>query len=90
MDELVGRLAVGIAAIHAVLDPSTVIIGGGLSRAGAQLLAPLQAHLARQVARPPRLALSSFGEDAVAIGAVTAAIREWEANAFTMFSGQEI
>ena len=47
VDELVGRLARGVASVATVVDPSVVVIGGGLSRAGE----PLRARLERDVQR---------------------------------------
>jgi predicted NBD/HSP70 family sugar kinase len=68
-------IASGIAALVAVLNPATVIIGGGLSRAGAALLEPLERHVAEQAPIPPRLVLSSLGEESVALGAVRLALQ---------------
>jgi predicted NBD/HSP70 family sugar kinase len=82
IDELVGRLARGVAAVAAVVDPSVVIIGGGVSRAGEPLLARLRSGVGSYLPRPPRLLLSTLGEEAVAIGAVLAGIEDWEDRAF--------
>ena len=70
VDELTRRLAQGIAAVVAVLNPATVIVGGGVSRAGASLLEPLERHLRPLVPLRPRLVLSTLGEESVALGAV--------------------
>ena len=45
-------LAIGIASLINVLDPETVVVGGGVSRAGAMLFEPLQRQLARFEWRP--------------------------------------
>jgi predicted NBD/HSP70 family sugar kinase len=82
VDELAGRLGRGLAAVVTVVDPSVVIIGGGLSRAGEPLRSRVEGHVRRLLPRTPRIVLSALGEDAVALGAVTAAIREWEAMAY--------
>jgi predicted NBD/HSP70 family sugar kinase len=82
VEKLVGRLARGIASVAVVLDPDTVIVGGGLSRAGEVLLALLERHVAALVPRPPRLVLSSLGEEAVALGAVRLAIQSVEEKLF--------
>jgi predicted NBD/HSP70 family sugar kinase len=82
VDELVGRLARGVATVAVILDPSVVIIGGGISRAGAPLLSRLERGVASLMPRPPRLVLSSLGEEAVALGAVIAAIAAWESSAY--------
>ena len=83
LDELVRRLARGIACVVAVLNPATVIIGGGLSRAGTLLLEPLQEHVAALVPVPPRLVLSSLGDESVALGAVQLAIQSVEDELFS-------
>jgi predicted NBD/HSP70 family sugar kinase len=82
VDDRVGHLARGVAAVAAVVDPSVVVIGGGLSRAGEPLRARLERDVRRLLPRPPRIVLSALGEDGVALGAVTAAIGEWEAMAY--------
>jgi predicted NBD/HSP70 family sugar kinase len=82
VDELAGRLARGVAAVATVVDPSVVIIGGGLSRAGEPLRGRLEAEVRRLLPRSPRIVLSTLGEDGVALGAITAAIRQWEALAY--------
>jgi glucokinase len=86
VDELVGHLARGVAAVAAVVDPALVVIGGGLSRAGEPLRARLERGLRALLPRPPRIVLSSLGEEAVALGAVTAAIEDWELTAYAATS----
>jgi predicted NBD/HSP70 family sugar kinase len=82
VDELVGRLARGIAAAVVVLNPETVIVGGGLSRAGGALLEPLERGLRELVPIPPRVVLSQLGEQSVALGAVRLAVQEVEQRLF--------
>jgi len=82
VEDLVGRLAEGVTAAAVILNPETVIIGGGLSRAGETLLAPLQRHLAELAPIPPRVVLSDLGEEAVALGAVRLAIQTVEERLF--------
>lgn len=79
---LVRRLARGIAAAVVVLDPRTVIVGGGLSRAGETLLRPLERELAGLVPIPPHVVLSDLGEQAVAYGAVRLAVLKIEEHLF--------
>ena len=74
-DELLQRLASGIASAVTVLNPSTVIVGGGLSRAGERLLEPLERRIAALVPVPPRVVLSTLGDEAVALGAARLALR---------------
>lgn len=82
VDTLVGRLARGIAAATVVVDPRTVIVGGGLSRAGKTLLGPLERQLRDLVPIPPQVVLSDLGEAAVALGAVRLAVQTVEDRLF--------
>lgn len=72
--ELVSRLARGIAAAVTLLDPATVVVGGGLSRAGEALLTPLEHAIRPLVPVPPRFVLSALGDEAVALGGVKVAL----------------
>jgi predicted NBD/HSP70 family sugar kinase len=83
VEELTRRLAHGVAAVAAVLNPSTVIIGGGVSRAGADLLEPLERQVRELVPRPPRLVLSSFGDESVALGAIRLALQSVDERLFS-------
>jgi predicted NBD/HSP70 family sugar kinase len=83
VDELTRTLAHGIAAVVAVLNPSTVIVGGGLSRAGAELLEPLDRHVSKLVPLRPRFVLSSFGDESVALGAVRLALQSVDERLFS-------
>ncbi len=69
--EAIEALAVALASYTMLLDPEVVVIGGGLSRAGTQLLEPLRAALSERVGwRPcPRLELSTLGARAGLLGA---------------------
>ncbi|HEX2111605.1 MAG TPA: ROK family protein [Gaiellaceae bacterium] len=84
LDELLDRLSRGLASVAAVLNPATVIIGGGLSRAGEALLVPLQRRVAELVPLPPRLVLSSLGDEAVALGAVRLATQTVDERLFAV------
>ncbi len=82
VDTLVGRLAWGIASAIVVVDPRTVIVGGGLSRAGTTLLRSLERQLLDLLPIPPRVVLSDLGEESVALGAVRLAVQTVEARLF--------
>ena len=82
LDELLQRLARGIASAVTVLNPSTVIVGGGVSRAGERLLEPLERRIANLVPVPPRVVLSTLGDEAVALGAVRLALQAVEGRLF--------
>ncbi|MCW3047622.1 MAG: transcriptional regulator [Solirubrobacterales bacterium] len=72
--EMTERLAYGVAALACVLNPAVVVVGGGLSNAGADLLTPLQRSVDRMVPLPPRLVLSALSDQAVALGALRMAL----------------
>jgi predicted NBD/HSP70 family sugar kinase len=76
------RLARGVASAAVVLNPTSVIIGGGVSRAGAALIEPLERHLQELVPLPPRVVLSSLGDEAVALGAVRRAVQSVDERLF--------
>jgi predicted NBD/HSP70 family sugar kinase len=82
LETLFDRLARGIAAAIVVLNPATVIVGGGVSRAGEQLRAPLEERIRRLVPVPPRVILSQLGDEAVALGGVRLALQEVEQRLF--------
>jgi glucokinase len=70
----------GAASVAAILDPALIVLGGGVSDAGALLLDPARAAFRRQLTgrgyRPEaRFALASLGNDAGMIGAGDLAAR---------------
>jgi predicted NBD/HSP70 family sugar kinase len=82
LETLLDRLARGIAAAIVVLNPATVIVGGGISRAGEQLRGPLEHLIRALVPVPPRVILSQLGDEAVALGGVRLALQEVEQTLF--------
>nr|WP_217368324.1 ROK family protein [Kitasatospora sp. MMS16-BH015] len=70
-DEAVAALADGLAATVTLFDPERIVIGGGLSRAGAALLDPLRKALAARLAFQtlPELTLARLGHRAGSLGA---------------------
>ena len=75
--EAVAALAIALAAVTVLTDPGRIVIGGGLSLAGATLLGPLGEALSRQLVsrRSPPLAVTELGDRAGLIGA---GVRAWE------------
>ena len=82
--ESVRNLACGLVSLINVLDPQTIVIGGGIARAGGDLFKPLQKFMNelewivpghRVVIRPARL-----GEMAGACGAAITAFRQRKTN----------
>lgn len=73
--EAVEALAIAFASYTMVLDPTMIVIAGGLSGAGEALLAPLRVALAERVVwrRPPAVRLSPLGARGGLIGAALTA-----------------
>ena len=75
VDLLAHHLALGVAAVAAVLDPELVILGGGIGHnAGDLLLEPITRQLRACSPFRPRLAVSALGPDAVLHGALATAL----------------
>ncbi|MER7842389.1 ROK family protein [Kitasatospora sp. NPDC096077] len=74
--EAVHALADGLAAATTLLDPERIVLGGGLARAGEDLLGPLRRALAdRLTFRPaPRLVRAELGHRAGCLGAALLAL----------------
>jgi glucokinase len=71
VNEALTMLAQGIASLVCALNPRAVILSGGMSRAGDQVLRrPLEAKVAALVPFPPVFLTSTVGEEAVALGAI--------------------
>ncbi|MGO4341185.1 ROK family protein [Pedococcus sp. 2YAF34] len=76
-DEAVTVLAQGLDVLTILLDPQVIVLGGGLSRAGARLLEPLTAKMDDGLAwrdRPP-VVLTELGDRAGRLGAAVLAFR---------------
>jgi glucokinase len=75
----VRALAAAVASIINVADPETVIIGGGIARAGDALFNPLESYLDRYEWRPhghrAKVVPAVLGEHAGALGAAWNALR---------------
>lgn len=71
-------LAEGIETLVAALDPEVVIIGGSLSQAGEAVAEPVRQHLKAHCLFQSKVAVSTVGEDSVAVGAVRAALDNFE------------
>ena len=79
-EQLADPLGNGIATLVAVLDPTLVVLGGGVSDAGEFLLAPTRPAVERQLSgrghrEPPELRIALLGNDAGVIGAADLARR---------------
>jgi predicted NBD/HSP70 family sugar kinase len=77
---LADRIAVGLAAVIAVLDPSLVVLAGPVAQAGGQpLLTSVNSALRRAAPLESTIAVTTINDDAVLLGALDAgltAVRE--------------
>jgi glucokinase len=76
--DAVQALAISLTTVTMLLDPSVIVIGGGLAEADAALLVPLEAALAsRLVWRPaPPILRSRLGARGALLGAAILAFRK--------------
>jgi glucokinase len=70
-------LALGLKACIMLLNPARIVIGGGISKAGAALFGPLGEELRRQITAWSRaridLVPAALGDDSVLYGALALA-----------------
>ncbi|MDR2253851.1 MAG: ROK family protein [Bifidobacteriaceae bacterium] len=74
-DDAVRALAEALATVVTLFDPDRIVIGGGLSRAGEALLAPLRRQLRSRLTFQimPEVVAASLGSDAGVVGAAITA-----------------
>ena len=74
------NLAMGLKACIMLLNPARIVIGGGISKAGASLFVPLRRELRRQITEWSRaridLVPADLGDDSVLYGALALAASE--------------
>jgi predicted NBD/HSP70 family sugar kinase len=81
VDEVADRMAHAIAAVAGLLNPELVVISGAVAGAGDLLLHRIGDRLVPDlIDLPPRLAMSSLGDQAVVVGAVRMALDHVEAS----------
>jgi predicted NBD/HSP70 family sugar kinase/biotin operon repressor len=73
VDEVGRVIATAILAVHSVLDPEIIILGGSIG-ARPELKSRIEAHLARCMREPVRIELSALGTRATLLGAIGGAI----------------
>ena len=68
------NLALGLKAVIMILNPSRIVIGGGISKAGDKLFVPLRGELRRQITEWSRARIdvvpAQLGDDSVLYGAL--------------------
>ncbi|TDD27162.1 ROK family transcriptional regulator [Kribbella turkmenica] len=75
LTEFAHRLAVGLAAIVAVVDPELIVLAGGVITAGGERLRGLvQDELAELAVPRPRLLMAAIHQDPVLAGALQSAL----------------
>jgi predicted NBD/HSP70 family sugar kinase len=75
VEAVAAELATGIANAAILLNPSVVVLGGGLALAENRIVEPLRRRMAQFVPAAPRVVLGRLGAEAALIGAV-----EWAAD----------
>ncbi|WP_182904390.1 ROK family protein [Microbispora sp. H13382] len=75
VEDLAGRLAVGVAAVAVVLDPGLVVLGGDVGRAGGVHLAErVEEAVARVCPSRPTVVATGVEGNPVLMGAIVAAL----------------
>jgi len=81
VDEVADRMAHAVAAVAGLLNPELVVIAGAVADAGDLFLGRIRDRLVPDlIDLPPRLAMSSLGDQAVVVGAVRMALDHVEAS----------
>ena len=78
VEQVVERLAIVISTLSNLVDPTVVIIAGGVAETMISLAPRIQSRLSEFVPHPPEVQTSKLGRDVVLLGAVwsaTATIR---------------
>jgi glucokinase len=90
-DQAVEALAIAFAACTMMFDPAVIVISGGLSRAGSQLLDPVRAALPQRVRwrPPPPVELSTLGARGGLYGAAILAARSVGLEDFTAWTVED-
>jgi glucokinase len=77
LSDAISALAYALTTYTMLLDPTLIVIGGGLAEAGDTLLEPLRTELAARIAwrPPPRIVRAALGTSAGRLGAAISAWR---------------
>lgn len=86
MDEVARIVATAILAIHSIIDPEVVVMGGNVG-ARPELVRCIAAHLGRCMAEPVRIESSRLGGRATLIGAIAGAIDQVHQAVFGIGAG---
>ncbi|MBG0828835.1 ROK family transcriptional regulator [Planomonospora sp. ID67723] len=84
LDELAGRLAVGVAAVAVVLDPGLIVLSGDVGRAGGVVLATrVEEAVARVCPSQPRIVVTGVEGNPVLRGALDFALEQAREQVFS-------
>lgn len=86
VEEIAVYLGAAVANIAAVLDPSLVVFGGGLSCAGEHLMRRIGDVAARIVPNVPEIRLTALGDEAQLYGSLFSASKLAEARLYEMLA----
>ena len=75
VEQVAVYLGTAVANITAVLDPTLVVFGGGISHVGEQLFEPLRRVVSRIVPNSPEIRLTAVGDDAQLFGSLYSALQ---------------
>jgi predicted NBD/HSP70 family sugar kinase len=73
IDEVARVIATAILAVHSIIDPEVVVLGGSIG-VRPELTRSIQVHLKACMAQPARIEISSLGSRATLTGAIGSAI----------------
>src|SRR5215216_1432215 len=83
VDEVADRMAHAVASLAGMLDPELVVISGAVADDGDLFLDRIRRRLVPElIDSPPRVAMSTLGDQAVVVGAVRMALDHVEASLF--------
>ncbi|WP_328460395.1 ROK family transcriptional regulator [Streptomyces sp. NBC_00448] len=82
VDRFARDLATGVAVMSMTIDPTLVVVGGGISQAGDDIIEPVSRHLADLCLFPPEVQASSLGDESVALGALRYGLQDVEGRLF--------
>ena len=82
MEEVSKYLAIGLGNISILLNPEMIVLGGGISKQEDILLKPLRQMMTKITPIPPKIVISSLGDDTGVIGAAALA---WDLVKHTSF-----
>lgn len=84
--DLSGRIARGLAGVCCILNPSKLIIGAGLSRAGDEFIAGLATRISALMPFPVAVERTRLVDRTTVLGAIEQALRVVEGERFFLFS----